>query len=246
MKIYPAIDILGAQAVRLTQGSYEAVTVYNDDPADQARQWAEAGAGVIHVVDLDGAARGEPVNTDVIKRVVAAAGAVPVQLGGGLRHVGQIQDALAMGISRAVLGTSLIKTPELVAEACRKYPGMIVAAIDARGGMVQVEGWKEGTEFEVSEILPDLEMLGVEYLLYTDIGVDGTLAGIDVDTYAGLIDSTKMRVIASGGVRSIDDVKALAGLAPAGLEGVIIGRALYEGTVDLAEAVAVAREASAA
>lgn len=245
MKIYPAIDILSGQVVRLRQGSYEAVTVYNADPADQAKKWVAVGATILHVVDLNGAAEGVPVNTASIKAIVDAVD-VPVQLGGGLRHVGQIDEALAMGVARVVLGTSLIKTPELVAEACQKHPGLIVAAIDARNGMVAVEGWREGTEFRVSEILPDLEMMGVQYLLYTDIGGDGMMTGINVDTYARLIAQTHMKVIASGGVSDIEDVKALGTLAPAGLEGVIIGRALYEGTLDLAEAIAVATQASAA
>lgn len=240
MLIYPAIDILGGQVVRLRQGRYEDATVYNEDPGDQARRWAEAGAEILHVVDLDGASAGVPTNLDALLRVLNAVD-VPVQVGGGLRHPDEIDRVLSMGAARAVLGTSLIRTPELVAEACRRYPGRIVAAVDARGGRVQVDGWREATEFAVEEVLSDLEMLGMEYLLYTDIGVDGMLAGVDVDAYRALVETTKMRVIASGGVASLDDVRALAGVA--GLEGVVVGRALYEGTVDLAEAIAVARSA---
>jgi phosphoribosylformimino-5-aminoimidazole carboxamide ribotide isomerase len=229
--------------VRLRQGSYEQVTVYNEDPADQARQWEAAGAEILHVVDLDGAAAGHPKNLEALSRITAAID-IPIQFGGGLRQPNDIEKVFELGVARAVLGTSLIKTPELVAEECRRHPGAIVAAIDAREGKVHVDGWREGTEFEVEEILSDLEMLGVEYMLYTDIGVDGMMTGIDAKMYKRLIAATKMKVIASGGVFNLDDVRKLAKLAAAGLEGVIIGRALYEGTLDLAEAIAVSEAAS--
>jgi phosphoribosylformimino-5-aminoimidazole carboxamide ribotide isomerase len=244
LKIYPAIDILGGKVVRLRQGSYEDVTVYNEDPADQAKRWEAAGAEILHVVDLDGASAGRPVNLDALARIVDSV-KIPIQFGGGLRQPNDIEEVFHIGVERAVLGTSLIKTPELVAEECRRHPGSIVAAVDARDGKVHVDGWREGTEFAVKEILADLEILGVEYLLYTDIGVDGMLTGIDTGLYGQLIEATKMKVIASGGVSDPDDIKRLALLGPVGLEGVIVGRAIYEGAIDLAKAVTLAKVLSA-
>lgn len=244
MLIYPAIDILSGRVVRLSRGRYEDVTVYNTDPADQARRWRDAGAEILHVVDLDGAAEGAPVNLAALAAILDAVD-LPVQFGGGLRHPNEIARVLTMGVARAVLGTSLVRTPELVAEASRAYPGRIVAAVDARDGMVYVDGWREETGLALDEVLRNLEAFGIEYLLYTDIDVDGTLGGVSVDSYRHLAQATSMRVIASGGVASLDDVLALARLPAPGLEGVIMGRALYEGTVDLAEAIAAACAASA-
>jgi phosphoribosylformimino-5-aminoimidazole carboxamide ribotide isomerase len=242
MNIYPAIDILGGKVVRLTQGRFEDVTVYNERPVEQARDFEAAGAKILHVVDLDGAVAGEPKNLEAIESIAKGVG-IPIQVGGGLRSRNDIERVFDLGVQRAVLGTTLVTQPERVAEAIREHPGRIVAAIDARGGKVHIAGWKEGTDYGVRDIIPDLEMLGVEYLLYTDIGVDGTLAGVDVEDYRGIIQATGMKLIASGGVSTMDDVRALVTLP--GLEGVIIGRALYEGTVELADAIAVAQGAGA-
>lgn len=240
MNIYPAIDILGGKVVRLTQGRFEDVTVYHPDPVEQARDFEAAGATILHVVDLDGAVAGKPKNLAAIESIAKGVG-IPIQVGGGLRSRNDIERVFDLGVQRAVLGTTLVTQPERVAEAIREHPGRIVAAIDARGGRVQIAGWKEGTDYGVRDIIPDLEMLGVEYLLYTDIAVDGTLAGVDVEDYRDIIRATGMKVIASGGVSTLDDVRALA--AVPGLEGVIIGRALYEGTVELAQVIAAAQGA---
>lgn len=242
MNIYPAIDILGGKVVRLTQGRFEDVTVYNERPVDQARDFEAAGATILHVVDLDGAVAGEPKNLEAIESIAKGV-SIPIQVGGGLRSRNDIERVFDLGAQRAVLGTTLVTQPERVAEAIQDHPGRVVAAIDARGGKVHIAGWKEGTDYGVSDIVPDLEMLGVEYLLYTDIAVDGTLAGVDAEDYRGIVETTGMKVIASGGVSTMDDIRALAAIA--GLEGVIIGRALYEGTVDLGDAIGAAQGAGA-
>ncbi|MHB1322847.1 MAG: 1-(5-phosphoribosyl)-5-[(5-phosphoribosylamino)methylideneamino]imidazole-4-carboxamide isomerase [Coriobacteriia bacterium] len=237
MIILPAIDILDGKVVRLRQGRLDAVTVYNDDPVDQARRFIDSGAEWIHVVDLDGAVLGEPRNIEYVKRIVALG--VPVQTGGGIRTMETIDRMFDAGVHRMVLGTALVKEPLLVREACVKYPG-IVAGIDARDGKVAIEGWREGTDHGVLELILELEMLGVRRVAYTDISKDGMQTGVNYGAYRALTTQISIPIIASGGVSSLDDIRDLRILGPQ-VEGVIVGRALYERTFTLEEALVVAR-----
>ena len=240
MQIIPAIDILGGHVVRLRQGSFDEVTIYNADPLDQAKRWIAAGAEIIHVVDLDGAVTGEPTNIAIVEAIARAVD-VPVQVGGGIRSLETLERLYDAGVARTVLGTALVNDPELVAAACERFPG-IVAGIDARDGLVAIEGWKQGTARRVADVIAEMAVLGVRRLVYTDISLDGMQTGPNLAAYRDLVASTDIAVIASGGVSTIDDIRALR--AVDGLEGVIAGRALYEGTLDLSEAIEVARRSS--
>ncbi len=237
MQVIPAIDILGGHVVRLRQGSFDEVTMYNADPLDQARRWIDAGAEILHIVDLDGAVTGEPTNIATVEAIARAVD-VPVQVGGGIRNLDTLERLFDAGVARAVLGTALISDPDLVAAACERYPG-IVAGIDARDGLVAIQGWKQGTTRTVAAVIAELADLGVRRLVYTDIRLDGMQAGPNLAAYRSLLVPDGIAVIASGGVSTLDDIVALASLP--GIEGAIAGRALYEGTLDLAEAVAAAR-----
>lgn len=239
MRIFPAIDILGGKAVRLRQGRYDQVTVYNDDPVEQARIWAEGGAEWLHIVDLDGARDGAPANIAVIERIVREVG-VPVQTGGGIRTMETLDRLHDAGVTRTVLGTSLVTDPEFVAAAAHKYAG-IVAGVDARDGKVAIEGWRQGTEREVGELIEELAALGVQRVVYTDIRRDGMQTGVNAEAYSELAESSPMTVIASGGISTLDDVRALASIGRR-IEGAIIGIALYEDRFTLAEAIAAARD----
>lgn len=242
MKVIPAIDILGGHVVRLRQGSFDEVTIYNADPIDQAKRWIAAGAEIIHVVDLDGASTGKPVNIATVEAIARMVD-VPVQVGGGVRSLETLDRLFDAGVARVVLGTALVSDPEFVTAACARYAG-VVAGIDARDGKVAIEGWKQGTSHTVAEVVAELASLGVRRLVYTDISLDGMQTGPNVAAYGDLIATTDVAVIASGGVSTIDDIRALA--AVAGIEGVIAGRALYEGTLDLTQAIAVAHQVRAA
>ncbi|MBA4370801.1 MAG: 1-(5-phosphoribosyl)-5-((5-phosphoribosylamino)methylideneamino)imidazole-4-carboxamide isomerase [Coriobacteriaceae bacterium] len=239
MIVFPAIDILDGRVVRLHQGRLDAVKVYNDDPVDQARQWLDGGAEWLHVVDLDGAVLGEPRNIDVIERIVEAV-EIPVQVGGGIRTMETIRRYLAAGVTRVVLGTTLVTHPELVAEACAEDCEQIVAGIDARDGKVAIEGWREGTDHGVLDLVRDLQLLGVRRLAYTDIALDGTQRGVNYGAYRTLAGQIDIPIIASGGVASLDDITDLVSIGPQ-VEGVIIGIALYEKRFSLPEAIAAAR-----
>jgi len=241
VKIYPAIDILDGKAVRLYQGRLDAVKIYNDDPVEQARIWVDQGAEWIHVVDLDGAVLGTPKNAHIIASIVKAVD-VSVQVGGGIRSLDAIDRLFGIGVSRVVLGTTLVNDPDLVGEACSKYPG-IVAGIDAREGRIAIEGWKQGTARGVLELIEDLELLGIGRIAYTDITRDGTRAGVNYGAYRALVDRTGLPVIASGGVAGLDDIRDLTSIGPQ-IEGVIIGTALYEGAFTLRQAIATGRSAS--
>jgi phosphoribosylformimino-5-aminoimidazole carboxamide ribotide isomerase len=236
--IFPAIDILDGKVVRLRQGRLDSVTVYNDDPVDQAKQWAAAGAEWIHVVDLDGAVTGEPVNLPIIERIVDEG--IPVQMGGGIRSMAMLERICNAGVKRAVLGTALITQPSLVAEACERFEG-IVAGVDARDGKVAIQGWREGTEYGVLELIRELEILGVRRLAYTDIARDGLQTGVNYGAYRALASQIDIPIIASGGVCSLDDIIDLLTIGPQ-VEGVIIGRSLYEGVFTVEDALAAARD----
>lgn len=237
MIVFPAIDILDGKAVRLMQGRLDAVTVYSDDPVDQARAWIDGGAEWIHVVDLDGAVTGEPKNIALVHEIAALG--VPVQTGGGIRTMETIDAMFDAGVARVVLGTALITKPELVGAACAAHDG-IVAGIDARDGKVAIEGWRQGTEYGVLELVRELELLGVKRLAYTDITKDGMQTGVNYGAYRALASQIDIPIIASGGVSTIDDLCDLMKIGEQ-IEGVIVGRALYENAFTLPEAIAAAR-----
>lgn len=240
MIVLPAIDILGGKAVRLAQGDYDRVTVYNADPVDQARQFAEEGAEWIHVVDLDGARDGVPGNLDVIQRISKSVDA-KLEVGGGIRTIDTMLRLLDAGASRLVVGTSLVTNPELVREAIAKFGECMVAGVDARDGMVCVEGWREGTATSATVLVGELREMGLRHLVYTDISRDGMQTGINAPAYVGVAVTAGFPVVASGGVSTLDDIRALRELGPGVIEGVIAGRAIYEGSFTVAEALAVAR-----
>lgn len=243
MILYPAIDLKGGQCVRLLRGAMDAATVYNDDPAAQARAFRDAGCAWVHVVDLDGAFAGRPVNGEAVRAILAAVD-VPVQLGGGIRDCAGIEAWLEAGVARVVLGTVALRDPALVVAACRAYPGRIAVGIDARGGKVAVEGWAETAETTAEDLALKFEDAGVAAIVFTDIDRDGALQGPNLMATAALARRLSTPVIASGGVSSLDDLRAIAGLAADGVAGAIVGRALYDGRVDAAEAARVLAEAS--
>ncbi len=236
MILYPAIDLKDGACVRLRRGDMQAATIYSDDPGAQASAWQEAGCAWLHVVDLNGAFAGRPVNAAAVDAILAAA-TVPVQLGGGIRDMAGVTRWLEAGVQRVILGSAAVKTPALVHEACRTYPGRVAVGIDARDGVVATEGWAESSGIDALEVALRFEDAGVAAVIYTDIGRDGMLSGINVDATLALADRLRTPVIASGGVGSLDHLQALAATAPM-LDGVIVGRALYDGRIDLAEALA--------
>ena len=237
LTIWPAIDLKGGQCVRLAEGDMARATVYADDPAAQARAFAAAGATALHVVDLDGAFAGKAVNGAAVEAVVAA---FPgrVQVGGGIRSRASIDRWLALGVARVVVGTAALEDPDLVKAAARAYPGRIVVAVDARGGMVATRGWASVSTLTVADLAARFADAGVAALLFTDVGRDGMLRGVNVEATRALAATSAIPVIASGGVAGLDDIRALVGQP--GIEGVITGRALYDGRLDLGAALALA------
>ena len=234
MEVIPAIDLRGGRCVRLHQGDFAQETIFSDDPVAMARQWQQQGGPRLHLVDLDGAATGEPAHLDIISAIVAALD-IPVQVGGGIRAADTARAWLEAGVDRVVIGTAAVRNPEMVQEVCRAHgSGQVVVAVDARDGMVAVQGWQEASEVSALELAHRMAALGVSRLLYTDIARDGTLSGPDLDTNARLVSETGMAVLASGGVSSVEDIRRLA---LTGVEGIIVGRALYTGAVALPEAV---------
>jgi phosphoribosylformimino-5-aminoimidazole carboxamide ribotide isomerase len=238
MILYPAIDLKEGQCVRLLRGEMSQATVFNDDPAAQARRFVAAGCRHLHVVDLDGAVAGKPMNAAAVAAIIAVAG-VPVQLGGGIRERATIDAWLARGVARVILGTAAVANPDLVREACRAYPGRIVVGIDARDGRVAVEGWTKASARDALDLALAFEDAGVAAIVYTDIERDGALAGVNVEATAALARALSTPVIASGGVASLADLRALKAREPDGISGVICGRALYDGRIDLAAALQV-------
>ncbi|MEM9012981.1 MAG: 1-(5-phosphoribosyl)-5-[(5-phosphoribosylamino)methylideneamino]imidazole-4-carboxamide isomerase [Pseudomonadota bacterium] len=237
MILYPAIDLKDGACVRLLRGEMAAATVFNDDPAAQARSFVEAGCAWLHLVDLNGAFAGRPVNEAAVEAILAAV-EVPVQLGGGIRDLATIEMWLAKGVRRVILGTAAARDPDLVRQAARAHPGRIAVGIDARGGQVAVAGWAETTEIGATELAQRFEDAGVAALIYTDIDRDGAMGGPNVAATAALARAVTIPVIASGGVSSLADLEALK-ICGAPLDGVISGRALYDGRLDLAEAMRV-------
>lgn len=232
-ELIPAIDLLDGHCVRLSQGKYDEATVYGDDPAAVAAEFARHSIRRLHVVDLDGAKAGEPRNRSSVERILAAVGELPVQLGGGLRNLASIEASLEVGVERVVLGTVALREPELVREAARQFPGRVAVGIDAMDGRVAVEGWLEASDVAVGELAKRFEDAGVAAIIYTDISRDGMLTGPNLEATVELAESVEIPVIASGGVSSEDDVLRAAALAPRGISGAIVGRALYTGAVNL-------------
>lgn len=239
MILYPAIDLKGGACVRLLRGEMDAATVFNDDPAAQARAFVDAGCEWLHLVDLDGAFAGKPQNAEAVKGILAAAN-VPVQLGGGVRDMATLEAWLAKGVTRVILGTAAVRDPNFVKEAARAHPGAVAVGIDARGGKVAIEGWAEATETEATDLAKQFEDAGVAAIIYTDIERDGAMQGPNVAATAALAQAVSIPVIASGGVSSLEDLSALKSCG-APLDGAISGRALYDGRIDLAAAVALLR-----
>ena len=236
MILFPAIDLKGGKCVRLLRGEMSAATTFNDDPADQARKFEASGCRWIHVVDLDGAFAGAPANAPAVRAILGAV-KVPVQLGGGIRDEGRIAAWLDAGINRVILGTVALRNPDLVKQACRDWPGRIVVGIDARGGRVAVEGWAETSDVRAVDLAKKFADAGVAAIVYTDIERDGAMGGPNVEATSALAKASGIPVIASGGVSSLDDLRVLKAHAGDGIVGVISGRALYDGRIDLGQAV---------
>ncbi len=243
MILYPAIDLKDGQAVRLVHGDMATATVFNDDPAAQARTFAAAGFAWLHLVDLNGAFAGRPVNRAAVEAILSAV-TCPVQLGGGIRDRATIEGWLGAGIARVILGTAAVKDPDLVHEACRAYPGRIAVGIDARDGIVAVEGWAEDGGLAVADVARRFADAGVAAIIYTDIGRDGALTGVNVAATVALARAVPVPVIASGGVASLEDISALLAVESDGVAGAIVGRALYDGRIDPAAALALTQAAT--
>jgi phosphoribosylformimino-5-aminoimidazole carboxamide ribotide isomerase len=238
LTLYPAIDLKGGQVVRLKRGDMAQATVYSAEPGAQARRFAAAGFGWLHVVDLDGAFAGRPANAAAVQTILAAIPGVPVQLGGGIRSMATVEAWLDQGVRRVILGSAALKDPEFALAACKAYPGRVAVGIDARGGMVAAEGWADISTMPAQELARRFEDAGAAAIIYTDIDRDGMLGGVNLEQTLALARAVRVPVIASGGVASLDDLAALAAVASEGIEGVIIGRALYDGRVDPAKALA--------
>ena len=236
MIIFPAIDLKNGQCVRLFKGDMNQATIFNNDPAAQALEFEKSGFKFLHIVDLDGAIAGESANEDSVKKILAAI-KIPTQLGGGIRSINAIEKWLKLGVSRVILGTVAAKNPELVIEACKKFPGKIVVGIDAKNGKVATEGWVETSEISVLDLAKKFENCGVAAIIYTDISRDGTLSGADFDGTKNLAQNLKIPVIASGGISCLDDVLKIKTLEQYGVSGTIVGRALYDKKIDAKDLV---------
>ncbi|MEM9795636.1 MAG: 1-(5-phosphoribosyl)-5-[(5-phosphoribosylamino)methylideneamino]imidazole-4-carboxamide isomerase [Pseudomonadota bacterium] len=238
MILYPAIDLKDGQAVRLLRGEMESATVFNDDPAAQARAFAEAGCDWLHLVDLNGAFAGAPVNAAAVEAILGAID-IPAQLGGGIRDMATVEAWLGKGLARVILGTVAVENPALVRDAARAFPGQVAVGIDARGGKVATKGWAEETDVDATDLARRFEDAGVAALIYTDIDRDGAMGGPNIGATEALARVVSIPVIASGGVSSLDDLRRLK--ARGAIAGAISGRALYDGAIDLGEALATLR-----
>ena len=236
MLIIPAIDLKDGQCVRLRQGLMDDSTVFSDDPVAMASRWVEAGCRRLHLVDLNGAFAGEPINGAVVTAIAAAYPDLPIQIGGGIRTLETIEHYINAGVSYVIIGTKAVKEPEFVAEACAAFPGKVIVGLDARDGLVATDGWAEVSEVRATDLARRFESDGVAAIVYTDIARDGMMQGVNVEATVAMAQASSIPVIASGGITDIQDIRALMNVAHTGICGAITGRAIYEGTLDVADA----------
>jgi phosphoribosylformimino-5-aminoimidazole carboxamide ribotide isomerase len=240
MLIIPAIDLKDGKCVRLRQGRMEDDTVFSDDPVAMANRWVDAGARRLHLVDLNGAFEGEPVNGDVVRAIAREFPGLPIQVGGGIRDAETIEAYLVAGVGYCIIGTRAVRDPGFVDQVCKEYPGNIIVGIDAKDGMVAVEGWAEVSDVKAIDLARRFENAGVSAIVYTDISRDGMMQGVNAEATAALAESISIPVVASGGITNMDDIHRLLEVADSGIDSAITGRAIYEGTLDFAEAQRVA------
>ena len=240
MLIIPAIDLKDGKCVRLRQGRMEDDTVFSDDPVAMAERWVDAGARRLHLVDLNGAFEGEPINGDVVRAIAQAFPGLPLQVGGGIRDAETVEAYLVAGVEFCIIGTKAVREPEFVDLVCEEYPGNIIVGIDAKEGMVAVEGWAEVSDVKAVDLARRFEDSGVSAIVYTDISRDGMMQGVNAEATAALAESISIPVVASGGITNMDDIHRLLEVADSGISSAITGRAIYEGTLDFSEAQRVA------
>lgn len=236
MLLIPAIDLKDGKCVRLRQGRMDDVTEFSEDPVAMATRWVEAGAKRLHLVDLDGANHGKPMNAGIIREIIQSHPNVPVQLGGGIRSIEDAESYLELGLQYLIVGTQAVREPHFVSDLCTEFPGHVIVGLDAKDGKVAVDGWSKLSKHDVIDMAQHFERDGVEAIIYTDISRDGMMQGVNVEATVRLAQSIVIPVIASGGVSSMDDIRALCQVADEGITGAIIGRALYENSIDLAQA----------
>lgn len=239
MLIIPAIDIRGGQVVRLAQGDFAQETIYYDDPVKVAKKWEGEGARLLHIVDLDGAREGEPVNLELVGKIAREV-AIPIEMGGGIRELETVKEVLTKGVRRVILGTQACSAPALVEEVCQEFGERVAIGIDVKDGLVAVKGWTKLTSKEAVSLAKEMESLGVRTIVFTDVRRDGMLTGPNLESLEEILQKTNVSLIASGGISSLEDVRRLKRLERKGLEGIIIGKALYEGRIELGEAIAIA------
>ena len=244
MLIIPAIDLKNGKCVRLKQGNMDQETIFSDDPVEVIKRWRDQGARRLHIVDLDGATSGKPVNHKVINRMVLSCEDMVIQVGGGIRNEETIQSYLDIGVSLVILGTKAVTSPHFVSDACLEFPNHIIVGLDVRDGKVATDGWSKLSKHDALDIAKGFEADGVNSIIFTDIGRDGMLSGVNVEATAKFASQLTVPVIASGGVSSLDDIKSLCAVSEEGVAGVVVGRAIYEGKVNLAEAQAIADKVS--
>ena len=240
MLIIPAIDLKDGKCVRLRQGRMEDVTVFSDNPLDMATQWVEAGAKRLHIIDLDGAATGNPSNARVIYQIAEEYPEIPIQVGGGIRDSDTVQAYLEIGVQYTIIGTKAVSAPHFVNDLCLEFPGHIIVGLDVKNGKVATNGWSKLSNHDVIDLARRFEHDGVAAIIYTDISRDGMMQGVNVESIINVAQEINIPVIAAGGVTTLDDIRALCAVEEEGIEGVIVGRALYEGTIDLVEAYRIA------
>jgi phosphoribosylformimino-5-aminoimidazole carboxamide ribotide isomerase len=245
MLIIPAIDLKDGQCVRLRQGLMEDSTVFSDDPVAMATQWVEAGTRRLHLVDLNGAFAGEPVNGEVVRAIAKAYPQLPIQIGGGIRSLETIEAYVKAGVSYVIIGTKAVREPDFVTEACQAFPGRVIVGLDAKNGLVATDGWAEVSDVQATDLARQFDALGVSAIVYTDIARDGMMQGVNVEATVQMAQASSIPVIASGGITNMEDIKALAAVSSKGICGAITGRAIYEGTLDVREAQAYCDEVCA-
>lgn len=236
MLIIPAIDLKDGKCVRLRQGRMEDSTVFSDDPVDMAGRWVDAGGRRLHLVDLNGAFEGEPVNGEIVRQIARRFPNLPIQIGGGIRSLETIEAYLNAGVNYVIIGTQAVKEPEFVAQACAAFPGHIIVGLDAKDGKVATDGWAEVSDVNATDLAKQFDDHGVSAIVYTDIARDGMMQGVNVEATVRLAQASSIPVIASGGITNMDDIRALSAVAHQGISGAITGRAIYEGSLDVSEA----------